>query len=297
MLLKVPDFGRLSWPFLAPFQCSRHLKEKILWYSDACGVAVCSLAVVQCTSMVALAPNSSETSPWDILDTFPKLHSRAREANTRSCTEAPHSKSRNGIEIWLLIYESCDGLESFTRDPIGYRGSEWNLYEYVDGGPLQRVDPLGLEGYLKPCEPRSLCEYTEGQVVMSACDLVCLLDGNSPWRNNPGPAIYQEAIEWANSIDPPTANNPNPIGNQALRHCYSSARMACEFGRNCARCGMNKREEYQTLCANQPINARDRAIANNNIGIDVGGTTCDPEKQKQSCLDKWQGGRLDTRPD
>ncbi|MDZ4850142.1 MAG: RHS repeat-associated core domain-containing protein [Pirellulaceae bacterium] len=31
-----------------------------------------------------------------------------------------------------------------TRDPIGYEGSEWNLYEYVSGNPLNRVDPNGL---------------------------------------------------------------------------------------------------------------------------------------------------------
>ena len=250
--------------------------------------------------MVALATNTTETPTWDILETFPKLHSRAREAITPICTEARYSKSLSCVEIWLTIYEGCVGLESFTRDPMKYKGSPYNLYEYLDGGPLYRVDPLGLEGYLKPCEDRatsSPCKFSENQFVMSACDLICLLDGNSPWRNNPGPAIYQEAIEWANSIDPPTATNPNPIGNQALRHCYSSARMACEFGRNCARCGMNNREVYQTLCANQPINARDRAIANNNAGVDVGSTTCDPELQKQSCLEKWQNGGLDTRAD
>ena len=37
-------------------------------------------ALATITSVVALAPNSSETSPWDVLDTFPKLHSRAGEA-------------------------------------------------------------------------------------------------------------------------------------------------------------------------------------------------------------------------
>ena len=126
-------------------QCSRHLKEKILWHSVACTVAVRSLAVVQCTSMVALAPNTSETSPWDVLDTFPKLHSRAREAITGSCTEAPHSKSRNGIEIWQLIYEGCDGLEFFTRDPIGYRAGDENIYRFLFDDPLMGLDPTGLK--------------------------------------------------------------------------------------------------------------------------------------------------------
>lgn len=30
-----------------------------------------------------------------------------------------------------------------TRDPIGYEGSEWNLYEYVGGMPVQYFDPFG----------------------------------------------------------------------------------------------------------------------------------------------------------
>lgn len=30
-----------------------------------------------------------------------------------------------------------------SRDPIGYRGSPWNLYEYVLGKPIDYVDPTG----------------------------------------------------------------------------------------------------------------------------------------------------------
>lgn len=97
---------------------------------------------VQSTSMVALAPITNETPIWDVLDTFPKLHSRAREAKVRSCTEAPHSKSLVRVEIWQTIYETRDRLESFTRDPIEFEGSEWNLYETKMF--LSRMDPTGL---------------------------------------------------------------------------------------------------------------------------------------------------------
>ena len=95
--------------------------------------------------MVALAPNNSETSTWDVLDRFPKMHSRAREAKTSNCTEARHSKSLGRVEIWLMIYESCVGLESFTRDPIGFMGSAWNLYEMLATAPLVRIDPRGYQ--------------------------------------------------------------------------------------------------------------------------------------------------------
>ncbi|MBY0588589.1 RHS repeat-associated core domain-containing protein [bacterium] len=35
-----------------------------------------------------------------------------------------------------------------SRDPIGYEGSQWNLYEYVGGRPTISVDPEGLQ----PCD-------------------------------------------------------------------------------------------------------------------------------------------------
>ena len=94
--------------------------------------------------MVALATNTTETPTWDILETFPKLHSRAREAITPICTEARYSKSLSCVEIWLTIYEGCVGLESFTRDPIGYKESELDLYAYVNGHSLSYTDPDGL---------------------------------------------------------------------------------------------------------------------------------------------------------
>jgi|GEM_PF-5762726 len=96
--------------------------------------------------MVALAPNTSETSTWDVLDGFPKLHSRAREVKTTRCTEAPASKSFGRVEIWLVISESCVGLESFTRDPIGFKGGD-NFYSFVLGWAMSAVDPSGLDGY------------------------------------------------------------------------------------------------------------------------------------------------------
>ena len=105
--------------------------------------------------MVALAPNTSEPSSWDVLNGFPKLHSRAREVKTRICTESPYSKSLDCVEIWLTIYESCDGLESFTRDPIGYRAG-MNLFMYVGLRPLDRTDPSGfldIRPYVDPPSP------------------------------------------------------------------------------------------------------------------------------------------------
>jgi hypothetical protein len=55
------------------------------------------------------------------------------------------SKSLECIEIWQAIYETRGGLESFTRDPIGYEGGI-GLYEFVGASVLVDVDPTGLKG-------------------------------------------------------------------------------------------------------------------------------------------------------
>lgn len=38
-------------------------------------------------------------------------------------------------------------LGSCSRDPIGYEGSEWNLFEYCSAGPSNRLDPSGKDSY------------------------------------------------------------------------------------------------------------------------------------------------------
>ncbi|WP_372716173.1 RHS repeat domain-containing protein [Novipirellula sp.] len=40
-----------------------------------------------------------------------------------------------------------------SRDPIGYEGSMWSLYEYVMSGPLIAMDPLGLQRGVGPVRP------------------------------------------------------------------------------------------------------------------------------------------------
>jgi len=117
--------------------------------------------------MVALAPITNETPAWDVLNTFPKLHSRAREVKTGICTEALHSKSLGRVEIWLRISESCVGLESFTRDPIGFDGSPWSVYQYVFDNPHNWVDsdgqvaipPSDVSGCIKKCGNNKSCGF------------------------------------------------------------------------------------------------------------------------------------------
>jgi hypothetical protein len=134
--------------------------------------------------MVALAPITNETPTWDVLDAFPKLHSRAREAKTPRCTEVPMLKSRSRIEIWLTNYETCDRLESFTRDPIGFRARSANIYQYISGRVLIALDPSGLQisgGERGPCG--SVGELVFGPKNGDICDNdVCCLESEVGWK-------------------------------------------------------------------------------------------------------------------
>ncbi len=156
--------------------------------------------------MVALAPITNETPAWDVLDRFPKLHSRAREVKTPSCTDVPHSKSLGCVEIWLVIYEGCDGLESFTRDPIGYRGSPFDLYEYCESSPLQNFDPLGMETWVCSGQMSNIKTFTLEEVDKDGCTMTskitlraqrCFRDG---LIGNNDPANFFAEIQFDTTI-------------------------------------------------------------------------------------------------
>ena len=164
--------------------------------------------------MVALAPITNENLAWDVLDRFPKMHSRAREAKTSNCTEARHSKSLGRVEIWLMIYESCVGLESFTRDPIGFEGSEWDLYEYCESTPLGYTDPFGLRGDGHHIIPWSVFDGKVSAEVQAIFDGAggrmahpCYTNHNGKILNGVGhptytSAVQQEFLNFLNGKDP-----------------------------------------------------------------------------------------------
>jgi RHS repeat-associated protein len=59
-----------------------------------------------------------------------------------------------------------------SRDPIGYQGSEWNLYELVSSSPLSRLDPSGMIsvfGYEPPVELRPLSPIPWNPCIIAAC--------------------------------------------------------------------------------------------------------------------------------
>ena len=46
------------------------------------------------------------------------------------------------------MYDSVGG-RFVSRDPIGFEGSKWGLYEYVNGSPQVYLDPTGKNLFVK----------------------------------------------------------------------------------------------------------------------------------------------------
>jgi RHS repeat-associated protein len=93
-----------------------------------------------------------------ILSTYSYTPYGQAEVLTAGFTPDPDGKSdsdnditftgqRFDAESGLMLYRHRfyhTGLGTFcSRDPIGYQGSEWSLYEYVGGRVLVMVDPSG----------------------------------------------------------------------------------------------------------------------------------------------------------
>ncbi|MCG8650204.1 MAG: RHS repeat-associated core domain-containing protein, partial [Pirellulales bacterium] len=64
-----------------------------------------------------------------------------------------------------------DALGRFcSRDPIGYEGTKWGLYEYVNGKPSHFIDPYGLSALKKRCfeiDWKSGDEFIKGKVCFN----------------------------------------------------------------------------------------------------------------------------------
>ncbi len=75
------------------------------------------------------------------------------------------------------MYDSVAG-RFCSRDPIGYEGSPWNLFEYVGGQPTVGLDPSGLGGIYDNCFLKCTDAFrgVNGELTaanMAACQLFC----------------------------------------------------------------------------------------------------------------------------
>jgi RHS repeat-associated protein len=101
------------------------------------------------------------------------------------------------------------------RDPIGYEGSEWGVYEYLSSSPLDDLDPSGLWWYRDPDGPEWHHNYPKGDPRLTpfwtslgiqpndaACG--CLLAGKDHAAIHPHyqNELYRRIMEWVNGPPP-----------------------------------------------------------------------------------------------
>ena len=98
------------------------------------------------------------------------------ERNTSTYTYATQTYSGLIVDVPVFSWPSsilrCEPpsttttLGFLTRDPIGYRGSEWDLYEYCDSSPHGKTDPTGTDSYWiggsNPFDHSTICVDKQG---------------------------------------------------------------------------------------------------------------------------------------
>jgi len=92
---------------------------------------------------------------------------------------------------------------SCSRDPIGYEGSEWNLFEYGESSPVVYVDPDGNVSISCKCAGipegkrgtrRDYFKAVDCQVLASTCcDDACDGRWTGSWKLVPGRDAYDDA--------------------------------------------------------------------------------------------------------
>ena len=132
-----------------------------------------------------------------------------------------------------------------NRDPIGYAGSPWNLYQYVNSMPLNGLDPSGL---ILDNARKNACQA-----------LACLLSG-SPISCDKA----QACARWA--------FKNNAAGNNSTLHCLWQCCMV--------KAGVPWMRAYEigqireNCTPNNPPNDRDKDEWNNAVGRLLGGNKC-----------------------
>jgi len=133
-----------------------------------------------------------------------------------------------------------------SRDPIGYRGSKWNLYEYVGDRPIGRMDPLGLSFTPSANMFRYLAYTCKGQC--SGKDTTAaeqsLTDGE---KEASKPTFGSGPPFGPGDVNPSGHLNAGGGAASALRHCIASGLLAKRSSCECSACVGDNRELFQYL--------------------------------------------------
>ncbi|MEM7477703.1 MAG: RHS repeat-associated core domain-containing protein [Planctomycetota bacterium] len=78
--------------------------------------------------------------------------------------------SESGLYYYRARYYDAKLGRFLSRDPIGFEGSQWNLYEYVNCAPLAWTDPFGLQIALDTVNgsvPQIIAKVIAGEITVA----------------------------------------------------------------------------------------------------------------------------------
>uniref|UniRef100_UPI003D2702F5 RHS repeat domain-containing protein n=1 Tax=Rhodopirellula europaea TaxID=1263866 RepID=UPI003D2702F5 len=133
------------------------------------------------------------------------------------------------------------------RDPIGYEGSPWNLFEFLGGNPLMRVDPGG-KGFLNE-GGNAICNCP--------CSVVDVLSiGNATVHaRNVSEARFPDGVQGGRG--------------DAFRHCMWNCSMRTSVDEDCMRC-VTDFHELDNIRNGGPMVHVGMDRTNNEIGLRLG---------------------------
>ena len=196
----------------------------------------------------------------------------------------------SGLYYYRARYYDAKLGRFLSRDPIGFEGSEWNLYEYLNGMPLRFLDPSGLDrGLGTPGWVDDMIEDAIDSVVDAVDDFVDSVDeaiddavdgASDLCCGGCVRAAGASALTTANTMGVDHTNNAS--GGNAFRHCMATCNSKKLCGDDCAEGFWDGRET-----PGRP--ADDMDLANNQVGYGVAdsGSNC-----LQGCLTEWNSGNF-----
>jgi RHS repeat-associated protein len=164
-----------------------------------------------------------------------------------------------------------------AKDPIRFGGKQSNLYLYVDGDSINRIDSRGKDWQLAH------------EALLQVLN-VGPLDALSAWDDK----AFAEA-----AVDDAIANGMGGEHNgdaDAFRHCVWSCAMSHSIGTSQAQSVGGMHEILGNLTRGQPMDEARMDLANNEMGRQCGEMTPSREDCVSACMNALMGGLLQRSP-